>query len=299
MRRGLLIYNPAAGGRITPARMHRVIARAARRGVALEERPTSGPGDATRIVAASIASNPDVIVVAGGDGTVAEAAAALIGTMIPLAILPYGTANVLAREYGAGAWARYAERCIPSRKTRALTAWRAEGRVCFMWMGVGLDARMMKGANSLLKRRLGRLGIAVTAVRDFWHYDFPALSVEGIDGNGGAFAHSATYVVACNIRRYGGEVLLAPEADPEDELVDLVIFTGRTRGALARLLFHLATRRSARPEVKDVVRVRARSVMVRAVGEAPVEVQVDGEVAGTTPAGVGPVVGRVRIVVPE
>ena len=299
MKRGILVFNPAAGGPGSALRMKGVVERARLVGVELEEHPTTAPGTATAIVAAALRSAPDLIVVAGGDGTVGEAAAALAGTSTPLAILPYGTANVLARECGIGASPRRAERFLASRKTRAITAWIAAERVCCMWMGVGLDARMMKSVQPALKRGLGRTGIAWTAVGDFLRYDFPPIRVDGIDPGGGRFRHEATFVVAANIQRYGGEMKIAPSADPEDELLDLVLFTGTTKAALMRFLVDIAMGRMGRADVPNVIRLRAREMTAHAVGPQEVDVQVDGDFVGTTPATIGPVVGRVNIVVPE
>ena len=96
MRHLLLITNPAAQG-VTDGRRHRVAGRleAAFR---LEQVETKGPGHATEIVRSFLPSGLDVVVVCGGDGTISEVACGLAGSGVPLAILPGGTSNVLARE---------------------------------------------------------------------------------------------------------------------------------------------------------------------------------------------------------
>src|ERR1700730_13130121 len=98
MKRGILIYNPTAGQRDLRAQMVALIERTRRRGLELVNAPTSAPGDATRIARSFPARGIDVVVVCGGDGTISEAAAGLIGSEVPLAVLPGGTSNVLARE---------------------------------------------------------------------------------------------------------------------------------------------------------------------------------------------------------
>ena len=299
MRHGLLIYNPAAGGHAHAERMREIVARARRSGVTLEERITTGPGSATEIVAASLASAPDLIVIAGGDGSIREAATALVGSETPLAILPYGTGNVLAREYGIGTNPERAEQLLTSRATRRLTAWRAGDGVCFMWMGAGFDARMLKRTVPALKRSFGRVGIGWTAAIEFARHDLPSLAVEGIDADGRAFTREATFAVAANIKRYGGDMMLAPDADPEDDLLDVTLFTGRGRVGFARLFARIALGQMARINDSDIRQIRARSFSVRSTGTKPVEVQIDGDDAGFTPATIGPVAGYVRIVVAE
>src|SRR5664279_4572325 len=205
MRRGVLIYNPAAGGMRFESRLAGIIARARAAGIELEPQHTTAPGHATEIVTRLLPSRPDLVVAAGGDGTIGEAAAALVGSDVPLAILPVGTANVLAREFGVGTTLRDAERILSSRETRALTAWRAGDKAFFMWLGIGLDARVMKNTIPALKRSMGRAGIGWTALIETLRYEFPTIGIEGIDARGDLFSREATFVVASNIRRYGGE----------------------------------------------------------------------------------------------
>ncbi len=296
MRRGYLIYNAVAGRRRSDSWAQDVIGRARAAGLTLLPRPTSGPGDATLIARRCATDSPDVVVVAGGDGTVGEAATGLLGSPIPLAIIPLGTANVLAREYGIGPSARRAERYLTSRRTRPLTAWRAANRTSFMWMGVGLDAHVMKNLSPSLKRRFGRAGIAITALTEFLRYDFPPIAVEGLDADGNPFAQQATFVVASNLKRYGGDPILSPSADPEDDLLALTLLTSRSRLALARFFLDVALGRT--PHSRDVLRLSARTMTARSLSAKEVDVQVDGDYIGPTPATIGPIAGRALIVVP-
>ena len=79
-----------------------IVERAAARKLELLALPTERPRHATELVAACLGEALDLVAVAGGDGTVGEVAEALLGTDVPIAILPTGTANVVAREYGIG-----------------------------------------------------------------------------------------------------------------------------------------------------------------------------------------------------
>ena len=299
MKRGILIYNPRSGSSDTARRIHAIIARATARDIALEPRETSAPGDATRIVLDAFAGPPDLIVAAGGDGTIAEVATGLVGSEVPLALLPYGTANVLAREFGASADPERALRVLASSRTRPLTAWLTDRRACFMWVGVGFDARMLRAAHSGLKRVFGRVGIGFAGLNEFLRYDFPELVVEGIDEKGAAFTREATYVVAANIQRYGGDMKLAPQADASDDLIDLVLFTGRTHAELARYLFDIGTGAMERGDVANVSHMRARSATIRTKSGKPEHVLIDGDDAGETPIDIGPIAGHVQVLIPE
>lgn len=297
-RRGLLVYNPAAGSSDRRRQMEELAARWAPRGLLLELLPTLQPGETSAEVRRRAAQAPDLVAVCGGDGTVGEVAAALVGSAVPLAILPAGTANVVARELGLGRSVAEAERHLASRRTAPVAVWPVAGRVSLLGVGVGYDARVMARANPRLKRLLGRAGIGVTALVEALRYDFPPLSVSGVDAGGRPFEREATLAVAANTRRYGGEFLLAPGADPSDDLLDLVLFTGRSTAAL--VAFHLALLRGGGAHLRrrDVERLEVRSASILSLAEREVEAQVDGDAAGTTPLTVGPVAGTVRFVVP-
>ena len=225
VRRGLLVYNPAAGGRDRTAQMAALAERARGRGVVLSLLATERPGHATELVAGHLAERPDLVAVAGGDGTVAEAASALEGSDVPLAILPAGTTNVVARELGLGKSPEEAAEFLSSTATRTLTTWPSAGRTSLICTGVGFDARVMANVNPTLKRLFGRVGFSLTATYEWCRYEFPPIEVTGLDADGAPFTRRATFVVAANTSKYAGDAILSPFADPGDDLLDLVLFT--------------------------------------------------------------------------
>jgi len=297
-RRGLLVYNPAAGGAARRIDVDGIVARAATRGLDLDAVPTEGPRHATELVASRLGSAPDLVAVAGGDGTLGEAAEALLGGTIPIAILPAGTANVVAREYGV-ADPRIAEEALASTRTRPLTVFHAAGRVCLIGAGVGFDARVMTYTVPLLKRLFGRAGIGWTATLEWLKYEFPAIEVEGVDAEGKPFRREATFVVSANTARYGGDAVLSPEADPTDDVLDLVLFTSRSRRTLMLFYHHLSGGKAAHLGDEGVSRMAVRSFTARSKAGYELEVQVDGDGTGMTPVTVGPAAGRVSILVPK
>ncbi len=297
-RRGVLVYNPAAGGAARRIDVDAVVARAAARGLDLDAVPTERPRHATELVAARLGSALDLVAVAGGDGTLGEAAEALLGGTIPIAILPAGTANVVAREYGV-ANADAAEEALFSGRTRPLTVFRAAGRACVIGAGVGFDARVMAHTVPILKRLFGRTGIGPTATLEWLKYEFPAIEVEGVDAEGKPFRREATFVLSANTSRYGGDPILSPHADPSDDLLDLVLFTSRSRKTLMHFYHHLSGGKAAHLADEGVSRMAVRSFTARSKAGYELEVQVDGDGAGTTPVTVGPAEGRVGILVPS
>src|SRR5437763_1899311 len=98
-KRAAIIYNPIARG--ISRRQHllqRTIALLSRQGTEASLISTTGPGSAASQARREIENGCDLIIVAGGDGTINDAANGMLHSNVPLAILPGGTANVLARE---------------------------------------------------------------------------------------------------------------------------------------------------------------------------------------------------------
>ncbi len=298
MKRGLLVYNPAAGGRDRTAQMAALASRARSRGVELELLATEGPRHATDLVRARLPELPDLVAVAGGDGTVAEAAAALAGSVVPLAILPAGTTNVVAREYGLGGTPEEAEALLASNATRTLTTWPSAGRTSLIGTGVGFDARVMANVHPKLKRLFGRAGYAWVSTVEWKRYEFPPIAVAGLDAEGRPFERRATFVLSANTRKYAGDAILSPFADPDDDLLDLVLFTSEDRGDLFQFYRLLPGGRARQLSVRGVERLAVRGFTARSLAGYPLEVQVDGDAAGTTPVSVGPAGGKVRLLVP-
>lgn len=296
-RRGILVYNPVAGQRDRRPAMEALARSAGARGLDLELLPTRRAGDAAEFVRERLPSGPDVVAVAGGDGTVAEAAGALAGTEVPMAVVPTGTTNVVAREFGVPTLA-LAERALHSSRTAPLAVWPSAGRASVIGTGVGFDARVMANTVPILKRLFGRAGIGWTATVEWFKYEFPPIEVTGVDASGAPFCKEATFVLSANTRRYGGDSILSPGADPGDDLLDLVLFTSRSTTDLFHFYRLLPKGRAGQLSVRGVEHFPVRSFSARSLAPYPLEVQVDGDGSGTTPVAVGPAAGRVRVLVP-
>jgi len=293
MRRGLLVYNPIAGQRDRRGEMSALIDRQRKRGLDLVNAPTTGPGDATEIVRTFVLRGLDVVAVCGGDGTISEAARGLVGSRVPLAVLPGGTSNVLAIELGIPTSLARAEGLLYDGEPHALRLAHADGRSFLLWAGAGLDARVMGNMSLAWKRLLGRAGILPTALGEFLRYDFPRLEVT-IDGA----SHAATFAVACRARHYGGRWVIAPDARLDADHFDVLLFSHRSRRKLAAL-FSLMAAGNAGHLDKGLARiVRGRHVEIRSL-DGPVEVQVDGDAVLSTPIACRVGAETVNVLVPK
>jgi diacylglycerol kinase family enzyme len=218
------------------------------------------------------------VAVCGGDGTVSEVAWGLAGTDIPMAVLPGGTSNVLARELSIPLAPERAAELVFSGVPRTVRLLLANDRPFLLWAGVGLDARIMGRMIPFLKRWLGRTGIFFTVAPEFFRYEFPRLEVRA-DGQ----SHEATFAVVCHAQRYAGEWIIAPEASLDAEEMDVLLFSERNRWRFLRLFREMQLRRGGHLESGLARTVRAKEIRIRSLEDYPVEVQVDGDCVLETP----------------
>src|SRR5271165_4598918 len=129
----LLIYNPTSGGR--RHRRFSEVEQAARilkdAGITTELAPTTARASATQLARDAVAQRRGMVIVCGGDGTINEVVNGMAGSQIPMALLPAGTANILAKELGIPWDIPHAARLIPGGTVRRIAlgvAIPAEGR---------------------------------------------------------------------------------------------------------------------------------------------------------------------------
>ena len=294
MKRGLLIYNPTAGQRDRRAQMSQLIDRQKGRGLELVNAPTTGVGDATDIVRSFLPRGVDLVAVCGGDGTISEAASGLRGSDVPIAVLPGGTSNVLARELNIPLDFDAAEHLLSEGEPSAIRFAHADGRPFLLWAGAGLDARVMGNMSLRLKRWLGRTGITLTAMSEFLRYEFPRLEVV-VDG----VSHEATFAVVCRASRYAGNWIIAPDARLNGETLDVMLFSHRSHSELLQLFHHMRLGLSGHLKNGLARIVSGREVEIRSLETYPIEVEVDGDCLLETPIRCRVGTEWVRVLVPK
>ncbi len=161
-----VIINPAAGGDVPVLSTLNSIFQEA--GVEWSVSITQKQGDGQRLAAAAIAQGVELVAVYGGDGTVAEVASGLIGTKMPFAILPGGTANVLSLELGIPADLAQAATlaCGIGATLRPIDAGQICGQHFLLRAGLGFEAAMIEQADRTLKDRYGMLAYWWSAMQN-------------------------------------------------------------------------------------------------------------------------------------
>jgi diacylglycerol kinase (ATP) len=267
----LVIFNPAAGRR----RARRIAAalhglRAA--GIGFLLRRTEGRGDAEHL--AREAGPEATVVVAGGDGTANEAANGLLAAGGGrLAVIPLGTANVLAAELGIeGAAGGIA--ALEAGRILGYQPGLANGRGFLMMAGVGFDAHVVAGTSPRTKRLLGKGAYVLEMLRQLRRFPFPSYRVT-VDG----VVRQAASVVVARGHFYAGRFVLAPEAQLDQASLHVCLFRRAGRIAVLRYAIALWLGRISRgPGLEILV---GRQILI----EGPVgdPVQGDGDIIAKLP----------------
>lgn len=273
--RALLVTNPAAGGRHAKSGdLERCVAILREAGFELEvvetgaESPTSAD-----LARRAVEQRYDACIVAGGDGTVAPAAAALLDTTVVLGILPFGSVMNIAHGLGLPLEPVKAAQVIAQRRVNHADAGEVNGKVFFETAGIGLDAEMF-GAARQAERGNWRRALR-RVVRWLTHRSYRvAITVEGREDR-----QRALQVFVMNGPYYGWSLELLPRVSMIDGILDVAVFPRMGRWALLASLF--AVWRGGRLPVRPVV---YRGASITIASDDPVALHADGEFAGGLPA---------------
>jgi diacylglycerol kinase (ATP) len=294
----VLIYNPQAGrfGRGGGPLVERAVEILTKQGCRVWVVPTTGPGVAGALARDHASRGVDLIVAAGGDGTVNEIVEGMVHTEVPLAILPGGTANVLAMELTLGRnLERVAERLHELRPHRISVGHVTcdGGRVSrhFLLMaGIGLDAHIVYHVNGGLKALAGKLAYWV-AGGSLLGRRLPSFEVE-IGGQ----THSCSFALLSKVRNYGGDFEIARSVSLFDDDFEAVLFEGRTSLGYVKYVLGMALNRLN--GMKGLTVLRADRMTVSCSEDSRVYVQIDGESAGRLPAEIRIVPNALTLLVP-
>ncbi len=278
----MIIFNPVAGG--TRRRRLAAALRALRAaGATIELAETTHAGHARAIAADAVRRGVTMLVAAGGDGTIAEVAAGMLGGAARLGLLPLGTANVLAHELGVPLQPRAAAAVLVAGRQVMLhpgmARW-ADGRerLFVQMLGAGFDAAVVRTLDPAEKRRLGRGAYLLESLRQLRAYDFPAISM-ALDG--GDFEPAASIIISKG-RFYAGRYQCLPGADPLAPGFSVLRF--RHGGAAAAMLAGLSLPLHIMHRLPGTRLLRANSVVLRSAEDIPA--QADGDPAGSLPLSV-------------
>jgi diacylglycerol kinase (ATP) len=270
-----VVFNPATGGGEADARRSDTEAALAGAGLDVRwlETTTEDPGqEATR---EALAEGVDLVIAAGGDGTVMACVTGLAGTDVPLAVLPGGTGNLLAANFDIPSDLDGAvEVALHGERRRLDVAAMGEDRFVVMG-GIGFDAAMLRDADPRLKERLGAVAYVISGLGQLRRR---STRFELRLDDAAPFTRVGQGVLVGNLGRLQGGLPVMPDARPDDGLLDVGVLRTRTLLDWARLAVGVLLRRRRNDPELEVF--RARRVEVRC--DRPQPVERDGDPAGET-----------------
>ena len=246
--------------------------------------PTTGAGTAPAIARRCVSDGADLILAAGGDGTINEVVNGMVHSCVPVGIMPGGTANVLAMEMGLGGRmekaARLLAKCVPERIPVGLIRnGSATGPRHFLLMaGVGLDAHIVYHINPSVKAALGKAS--------YWLHGFAQFGrrLPEFDVTASGRRFRCSFALASRVRNYGGDLEIAQDVSLLEDHFELVLFEGRMPFTYLKYMFGVLTR--SLHKMRGVTILRTREAAFDAPEDERIYIQVDGEFAGWLPSSV-------------
>jgi len=275
-KRARLIVNPTS--RTLPPRDRLAVLPAWLRlhGWTVDSFRTTGPEQATELAREAATLGYDVVIAAGGDGTVNEVVNGIARTGTALAVIPGGTANVWAREIQTPAHPGDVAALLVRGERRRLDLGLAGERYFLLMASLGVDSVTVAAMPSPAKQRFGRHAYLGRGLRELLHYRGVTAR---ITADGTTWEMPLLMLLLGNTRSYGGVVAISHQADAADGLLDLVAY--RAAGLFGFTGQMLGTFAAKHHLLPGTLYRRVRSVTIST--DPPLPVQADGEIVGMTP----------------
>ena len=319
-----LIYNPFGGQVVARRELDNIVTFLNRHGWSTTLRETSKPLQATELARHAVSRGAQVVIAAGGDGTINEVANGLVNTDTALGVLPMGTTNSWALQMGIPALspllpgtqaakmiaalqervalplpANYyrkvlsdAAQVLVDGRTVAVDMGELSGRYFLMWAGIGFDAAVVQGIPVEEKKALGSWAYVLPAIESATRYS--ATDVR-LDLDGKVIKVSTPFIVVSNIQLYGGMIAIGARACANDGKLDVCVFKGGGFLTFVQQAMEVLTHRHL--EDPKVEYYQCREIVIESAH--PLPVHVDGEPLTETPVAIHTVPSSLKVIVPK
>ncbi len=231
---------------------------------------------------------------AGGDGTVSAALNAVPGD-VPLAILPMGTENLLARYLGHRRTADSIAELMTDGVVVSIDAAAAGGRLFAILFSAGLDAEVVRRLHANRKGNITHLAYAGPLIQAIRGYRFPKVKVTAFDSSGAPHSTTGCWTFAVNLPCYALGLPLAPDAVGTDGQLDLCQLERGSFSSGIWYLWHVLRRQH---HLLDGVHTgRSTRLLLESADGQEVPYQLDGDPGGVLPVEVSSLPGRMQLVV--
>ena len=292
--RALVVLNPAAGQEGHEPVREALADHLGPSRIEFDIHETRREDDLGKIVRERLRSGFDLVVAVGGDGTISDVIDGLVGTSIPLGIVPTGTGNLVARDLGIPSEIDDAVRVIAAApRSRKIDAMRIGDRVFVLNVSVGFSAAVIRRTSQGSKHRFGRIAYLAAIVSKIFT-SRPRTLVVTADGARCEYRALEVAIMNCGML---ARMLYpkGPEIRIDDGRLDVFILGIRTIREYPRFVVGILAGRPA----DFVSRYTGAERRVTIRSDVPLPVQADGDIIGTTPIEVELLPGAVTVLVPE
>lgn len=291
-----VVLNPVAGGADAATIRQMIDRQLGEDGGTAEIYETTGDEDLVAIVQGACEKEPDLVVVAGGDGTVAGVISGLVGSEIPLAILPAGTGNGLARALSIPLSLEEAAGLLVSEhRLTDVDVMRVDDRHYVLNVSAGISSRAMRATRVEEKRRFGILAYVWTLLKELTGYQPRWYRLLLEDQTMRVRASEVIVTNATHLKN--SRFTFGSREDLSDGCLDVYIITARN--VLDYLILVWQTLISANDRRSKLKTFEiSSSITIETPGSA-LPVQADGEPLGTTPVTVDLLPAALQVIVPK
>jgi len=269
-----IIYNPNAGQK-SKKLFFNVLTELEVNSVRYDLEATEYAGHGVKIARRlSLDENVNIIIAAGGDGTINEVLNGIIGSDKKLGIIPLGTANVLAKEIGLKNDPIHIAETLQKQKKAMIFPAKVNGHYFSLMASIGYDAHAVQNVNLKWKNQLGEAAYFFAFIKELLKGKPPKYSVE-IDGKN----HDCYGAIITNGKYYAGKYICAPDASLFDNNLKAILF--KDKGAWAAIKYFIAIGFNRLHKCKAVEYCDVTKVQVSANKTAPI--QIDGDTFGDLP----------------
>lgn len=272
-----IIVNPSAGRFKNSLHLRKLQKYLRNRGVTNHIVFTREPGDAIKAARKVSDEGYDAVAICGGDGTLREVIAGVIGKNIPIGIIPLGTGNVIAADLGIPKDPFKACDLIIRGRTRKIDVGKNGDSYFMIAAGAGYDCEVVAQVDLQIKQKVGRLAYIASAIKLLRKYKPIRFKVESDIFNG---TIKAIAIVVANSPRYGGYFSLKKEAKIDDGLLDVIVIKGRGWFDILRIFTRVLVKSKLTPY--DIFTFRSKKVRLESEREG-VSFHNDSDVAGELP----------------
>ena len=254
---------------------------------------TKAPGEARQLAREAVSQQVDIVIAAGGDGTINEIIQELAGSETVLGVLPCGTGNIWAREMGIPLQMVDARNVLLDGQIRSIDLGRCNGRYFLLMAGAGIDGAVTQAIEKKPIKRLGMFGYALIAT--WLGLGYPGFQARLRINKKRPLKLRALQIIVGNTQLYGGALKFTWQAKCDDGQLDVCVVPQRS--VLGRIIVAVHFLLGHRNRHQWVRYYTATSLEIRT--RQPVAIQIDGEPIGHTPASFMIAPRALKVLVPQ